>query len=105
MTTVRQAYEALKELLDTEGGSELLIATQPNWPFENYVAEVRAVEFVADHAFEFSEDYRFANDLTTCGICGQHAEHDDHQMRTQVYIVDGGQKGYLPGEAKKELGW
>lgn len=98
MTTVRQMYEALEEMLETEGGSEILIATQPNWPLECHVAEVRLVEFVADHAFEGSN-------LAECEVCGGPAEDEDHQMKVQAYIVDGGQKGYLPGEAKKELGW
>lgn len=103
MATVRDLYDALGEMLDTEAGSDVLIATQPSWPFENYIAEVRLVEFVADHPFNHEEGTRL--DLEHCSICGQHAEHDDHQMKTQVYIVDGGQKGYLPSEAKAELGW
>jgi hypothetical protein len=104
MTTVRALYEALEGLLEDEGGSEVLIATQPNWPFENFVAEVRQVEFVEDHPFEPDQDGP-GDCYETCAVCGEHAEADDHQMKRQVYIVDGGQKGYLPGEAKKELGW
>lgn len=98
MTTVRELYEALEDLLETEGGSEILIASQPSWPFENHISSVQAVEFVEDHPFEGSN-------LVKCEICGQHAEHDDHQMTTQIYIVEGGQKGYLPGGVKEAIGW
>lgn len=98
MATVRDLYDALGEILDTEAGTEVLIATQPTWPFENYIEGFRVVEFVEDHPFE-------GKDLSECTVCGQAADEDDHQMKVALYIVDGGQKGYLPGEAKKELGW
>ncbi len=105
MTTVREAYEALGELLDTNGGDELFIASQPSWPMENHITEIRVVEFVEDHPFEFAEDS--PQDLSACAVCGEHAEHDDHQMANRVYVVEGSQTDnvYLPGEAQKELGW
>ncbi len=102
MTTVRDLYDALHELLETNAGDEVLIASQPSWPFENYIEEIRLVEFIEDHPFEHDEE---GDDPEICGICGEHAEADDHQKKTQIYVVEGGQKGYLPGEAKKELGW
>jgi hypothetical protein len=90
-------YEALEEMLETNGGDDLLIASQPNWPFENHVAEIRVVEYVKDHPFEPSG--------TICLECGGAPEEEDHQMVHKVYIVEGDQIGYLPGEAKEELGW
>ncbi len=100
MTTVRQMYEVLEGLLETNGGDEVLLASQPTWPMQNYVAEVRLVEFVADHPFE-------GKNLAECEICGQAADDADHQMVSRVYVVEGSQTDnpYLPGEVKEELGW
>lgn len=108
MTTVRQMYEALEEMLETNGGDDVFIASQPSWPLQNQIAEVRRVEFVEDHPFEYSEDYRTEGGTMICAICGQHAEHDDHQMAVRIYVVEGSpceDTPYLPDEAQKELGW
>lgn len=106
MTTVREMYEALEGMLETNGGDEVFLASQPNWPMQNHVAGVELVEFVEDHPFEFNGDYPM--DTAECAVCGQNAEHDDHQMVTRVYMVEGSQcedSPYLPGEAKEALGW
>lgn len=98
MTTLRELHTALGELLDVEGGTEVLIASQPVWPFENHIAEFKVVEFAADHPFDNAHS-------GICLDCGQAADAEDHQMVTKLYIVEGGQIGYLPGEAKEQLGW
>lgn len=99
MATVRELYEALEELLDTEAGTEVLIASQPAWPFENRIKSLEVVEFVSDHPFEFSEDG--PSDFTECAICGEHAEAEEHQMLSKIYVVEGDQVGYLPSDAKE----
>ncbi|QPX62584.1 hypothetical protein SEA_WOLLYPOG_32 [Arthrobacter phage Wollypog] len=104
MATVRELHEALTELLENHAGEDVYIASQPSWPFENYISELRLVEFVEDHPFVTPED-GIDIDLRECAICGEQRASADHQKTHRIYIVEGGQKGYLPGEAKDELGW
>lgn len=58
--------------------AEVRFASQPSWPFENDIDSVVSVEV---------EDRRTGEAVEV------------------VYLEEGRQIGYLPGEAKDELGW
>lgn len=66
------------ELEQMNPEAEVRFASQPNWPFEYSIASVVSVEV---------EDRRTEESVET------------------VYLEEGRQLGYLPGEAKEELGW
>jgi hypothetical protein len=66
------------ELEQMNPEAEVRFASQPNWPFEYSIASVVSVE-VEDRIREAPVE--------------------------TVYLEEGRQLGYLPGEAKEELGW
>lgn len=65
-------------LEDVNPEAEVRFASQPSWPFEYSVAGVVGI----------SSD-----------------EEDDRTDVETVYLVEGNQIGYLPGEVKDEIGW
>jgi len=69
--------------------AEVRIAHQPEWPFEYSVDNVVEVE-IHKHT-EWDEEI------------GEEVPVGDSEPI--VYIVDGRQIGYLPGEAKEHIGW
>jgi hypothetical protein len=73
--TVRQLIEEL-EFMNQD--AEIRFASQPNWPFEYSIDDVVSVDI---------ENRRTG---------------DEEEV---VYLAEGRQIGYLPGEAKDELGW
>ncbi len=70
--------ELIEELEGMNPEAEVRFASQPSWPFEYSVAAVVG----------FSED-----------------DEDDRTEAETVYLVEGNQIGYLPGEVKDEIGW
>lgn len=70
--------ELIEELEGMNPEAEVRFASQPSWPFEYSVAAVVGV----------SED-----------------DEDDRTEAETVYLVEGNQIGYLPGEVKDEIGW
>ena len=73
--TVADLIEELKWMPE---GVEVRFASQPNWPFEYDIVGVVSAEV---------EDRR------------------DEEVTEIVYLEEGRQIGYLPEEAKDELGW
>jgi hypothetical protein len=73
--TVRQLIEEL-EFMNQD--AEIRFASQPNWPFEYSIADIVSVDIENRRTGEEEE---------------------------VVYLAEGRQIGYLPGEAKDELGW
>ena len=73
--TVADLIEELKWMPE---GAEVRFASQPNWPFEYSIDDVISVEIE--------------------NRCTGEAEG-------VVYLAEGRQLGYLPSEAKDELGW
>lgn len=73
--TVQRLIEELEQM---NPNAEVRFAAQPNWPFEYDIDSVVQVDV---------EDRRTDN---TTEI---------------VYLEEGRQIGYLPGEAARELGW
>ena len=66
------------ELQEMNPDAEVRFASQPSWPFENDIDSVVSVEVENRRTGEAVEI---------------------------VYLEEGRQIGYLPGEAKEELGW
>lgn len=73
--TVRELIEELKGM---NPEAEVRFASQPSWPFEYSVSGVVGI----------STD-----------------DEDDRTDAETVYLVEGSQIGYLPGEVKDEIGW
>lgn len=78
---VRDLIERL-ETMDQD--AKVLIAEQPNWPFEYSIDGV--VEVDLDQA---NED----------------GSYNDDELGMVVYLEEGEQLGYLSGAATEELGW
>ncbi len=70
--------ELIEELEGMNPEAEVRFASQPSWPFEYSVSGV--VEVNTD-------------------------DEDDRTDTETVYLVEGDQIGYLPGEAKEKIGW
>ena len=73
--TVADLIEELKWMPED---AEVRFASQPNWPFEYNINDVISVEIENRRTGEEEE---------------------------VVYLAEGRQLGYLPSEAKDELGW
>jgi hypothetical protein len=73
--TVRQLIEEL-EFMNQD--AEIRFASQPNWPFEYSIADIVSVDIENRRTGEEEE---------------------------VVYLAEGRQIGYLPGEAKNMLMW
>jgi hypothetical protein len=73
--TVAQLIEELEHI---DPDTEVRFASQPNWPFEYSIDDVVEVEV---------ENRRTG------------------ESENVVYLEEGWQIGYLPGEAKNMLGW
>jgi len=91
---VRELIETLEEFAESHGDeTEVRLATQPNWPFENTIASVVAIGEVEkslaadvwDGVDDYCEEY-----IQGCAI---------------LYIGEGRQIGYLPGRAKQKFEW
>ena len=57
--------------------TQVRFAAQPNWPFEYSISDATLVT----------------------------VDRNDHKPTDVLYLGEGRQIGYLPGEAKEELGW
>ena len=70
--------DLIEELKCMPEDAEVRFASQPNWPFEYNINDVISVEIENRRTGEEEE---------------------------VVYLAEGRQLGYLPSEAKDELGW
>ena len=70
--------DLIEELKGMPEDAEVRFASQPNWPFEYNINDVISVEIENRRTGEEEE---------------------------VVYLAEGRQLGYLPSEAKDELGW
>lgn len=73
--TVQDLIDILSEM---NPDSQVRFASQPNWPFEYSINDVVEVS---------------------------NNEDDEDNEDTTVYLVEGRQLGYLPGNVKDEIGW
>ena len=73
----------LKRLLeDVDDDAEVRFASQPSWPFEYSIADVH------EHWPEPDDE-----------------DFDEFEDVEVVYLVEGRQIGYLPGDVKDQIGW
>jgi hypothetical protein len=70
--------DLIAELEFMNPDTEVRFASQPNWPFEYSIYDIVEVEV---------------------------EKRNTDETETVVYLVEGSQIGYLPSEAKDELGW
>jgi hypothetical protein len=93
--TIQQLIETLEEIKEhVSEDAEVRFASQPSWPFEYSIAD----------AYFLNMDARL--DLA-------HQNHGDYfkdideikKEKDVVYLEEGSQIGYLPGEAKELIGW
>jgi len=80
--------ELIRLLKDCDRDAEVRFASQPSWPFEYSVADVH------EHWPE-PEPYPEGDDL----------EGEEFEPEPVVYLVEGRQLAYLPGDVKRDLGW
>jgi predicted RNA-binding Zn-ribbon protein involved in translation (DUF1610 family) len=113
--TLDELISELEDLRDEHGGGiEVRLAHQPSWPFEYSVDKVVASPDDEGDEKECPEcgeplDYRTVDGqrVMVCmdrQHCGFEAGAEDAPPPV-VYIAEGRQIGYLPGEAAKALGW
>ena len=74
--------ELIEELRLMDQNAPVRFASQPSWPFEYSISGV--VQTIVD-----------TNIITP----------DGYKQKDVVYLEEGRQIGYLPGEAREELGW
>ena len=69
--------ELIEELKYMDGDATVRFASQPSWPFE----------------------------YSIYGVVQTTVRDNEDNERDMVYLEEGRQVGYLPAEAKEELGW
>ncbi len=80
--TIGEIIERLEETRDVLGeGTEVRIATQQSWPFENTIQDLHIVKTDVDDSSYYDEGI---------GL---------------VYLEEGKQIGYLPEQVKEQIGW
>lgn len=85
---IRTVADLIDRLREFPEDAEVFLATQPSWPFEHGISDVIGVGNNDKNDDEYDDEY-----------------DDDDNSVTRVYLGDGGQIRYLPGDAAKELGW
>ena len=102
--TIGELIERLEEAKDAVGEDvEVRYASQPSWPFENNIREV--------HILGKHERREIAIEaMREEGMPQEQAEKefDEEELENTedvVYLEEGFQIGYLPGEAKDHIGW
>ena len=90
LSELMQELEYMQERAGEDNDPEVRFAGQPNWPFEYSVASVIMVDPTAPDTDEDEET-----------MMDYHQSPDSNV----VYLVEGSQLGYLPGNVKDECGW
>tara|TARA_B100001250_G_scaffold372240_1_gene357584 strand:+ start:49 stop:288 length:240 start_codon:yes stop_codon:yes gene_type:complete len=75
--------ELIQELKYMDEGATVRFASQPGWPFEYSIYGV--IQVTVNKPGEYT--------------------NDGYKQEDVVYLEEGQQIGYLPKEAKEELGW
>lgn len=97
--------ELISQLEDLDAEAEVRLAHQPSWPFEYSIDSVVEVGGDDDECEECGFSWS-AHDEGTPGYCGCEVEPPrGSDNPTIVYIAEGSQLGYLPGQASRQLGW
>ena len=97
--TLADLIQQLNDLAEELGSdTEVRLATGPSWPFENTLSQVVAVNLSEPVAELFGpeDDEDFGEEDEP-----NYPENDEFV----VYLSEGRQLGYLPDQAKSQLGW
>lgn len=101
--------QSFQQELGYDADPEVRLAIQPQWSFEHSidaVALVTAPPTMSYAAYEaLSEDEQESADERADRDELLLLEEDEEAPEPIVYIGEGGQVGYLPGNAARELGW
>jgi hypothetical protein len=107
-------YELIEELQQYDEATEVRLAQQPSWPFEYAIGSVVAagngdhLEVTLDEGdwvilnHEAEEEVERHATEAEAHAALRAMKEDDEEV---VYIGEGGQVGYLPGDAAKKLSW
>lgn len=102
--TIGELIERLEEAKDALGEDvEVRYASQPSWPFENNIREVHILG-KADRR-ELAIDAMREEGMDEDEIKENFDEEELENTEDVVYLEEGFQIGYLPGEAKDHIGW
>ncbi len=81
---IAELINELEDMRDVVGDdAEVRYASQPSWPFE----------------------YSISNIITMTNEMREEHDRAELQGENVVYLAEGSQLGYLPEDAKNELGW
>ena len=101
--TIDELIEVLEEMKETTSGeAECRFASQPSWPFEYSIRDVHASS--AETRRELREAEMEEEGLTPDEIEDWFDENEDEDEDV-VYLEEGTQLGYLPGNVKELIGW
>ena len=96
--------EELEYLKDIAGeNAQVLLAMQPSWPFEYSIDSVIAVtnEMREENARAELRDEGLSEEEINEQVVGA----PEFEGENVIYLSEGSQLGYLPGDVTNELGW
>ncbi len=97
--TVRDLLDMLEGM---DENAEVRLAHQPSWPFEYSVSDVQEVTV---GGWDDDDLPDLENMTAQEGQRLREGEEVNEKATKVVYLAEGGQLGYLPGEVCKALGW
>jgi hypothetical protein len=95
--TLSELINELTELMEEHGDIEVRTATQPNWPFEHHIAQIKVHSEIEEQLEEAKRDLRNAGDEEEREAIQEaikELEYDEEYSRI-CYIVEGSQIGYV----------
>ena len=102
--TVGELIQLLEQARDQVGeDAQVLYASQPSWPFENYIRGVHALS--KDERKEMAIERMRDEGMDEDEIKENFDEEELEQEEDVVYLEEGSQIGYLPDEARELIGW
>jgi hypothetical protein len=102
--TLGELIQSLEEARDQVGEDvQVLYASQPSYPFENSVRDVHVMGMFERR--EMAMDAMREEGMDEDEIEKNFDEEELEREEDVVYLEEGCQIGYLPGEAKDLIGW
>ncbi len=101
---IAELINELEYLKDIAGeDAEVRFASQPNWPFEYSISNIIAItnEMREEHARAELRGEGLSIEEINERLDGA----PELEEENVVYLAEGSQLGYLPEDAKNELGW
>lgn len=95
--------ELMELLEDMDESAEVRLAHQPSWALEYGVGEVVSLAEAEPVTGCCSASFVVVDGVEVCEACEEPAVAAE--VPNVVYIAEGNQLGYLPGQASAALGW